>query len=308
MNAFLFPGQGSQHVGMGEDLFTAHPDLTEQADAILGKSITTLCLEDPDRLLDRTDNTQPALFTVCALTFLERMRQNPTPPRFAAGHSLGELAALFAAGAYDFETGIKLAQERGRLMAKARDGGMAAIIGLDADVLEAKLRSEGYSLELANKNTPIQTVISGNIDEIEQATPMLEAAKATVVPLRVSAAFHSNHMREASEAFAEHLKSVEFRELAFPVISNVTSRPYPMTGFPEAARQLLPAQLVSPVRWVETLNWLFDIGVDEFEEIGPGEVMTKLWTVNKDFADKKATKTLCAMTATDLGNADFLSD
>ncbi len=270
----LFPGQGSQKVGMGAELFAKFPREVTHADDILGWSVERLCLEDPDQLLDRTDHTQPALFVVNALTYLDRQAAGAPPPDFVAGHSLGEYDALFAAGAFDFATGLRLVKKRGDLMARARGGGMAAVVGLPAARVEEVLSDPRFSgLDVANLNAPKQLVVSGPVDEVSASREAFEAAGAQLfVPLKVSAAFHSRAMVDAAVAFRRFGSPVEFRPLAIPVISNVTARPYG----PGETLDLLARQISSPVRWCESIQYLLGQPAPEFVEVGPGAVLSGL--------------------------------
>jgi len=274
MRALVFTGQGAQSKGMGGDLFDEFPELTARADEILGYSIAELCNEDPAGRLDSTEYTQPALFVVNALSYLRRRRQGLGPVDFMAGHSLGEYNALFAAGAFDFATGLALVRRRSELMGQADGGGMAAVIGLDADAVRATLASHRLDrLELANLNAPDQVVLAGRAADIAEAAPIFRDAGARAyIPLKVSGAFHSRHMEPARARFADFLPRFAFEPLKVPVIANRTGRPYE----PEQVRDTLAAQLVEPVRWEQTVRFLLAQGVEEFEEIGPGRVLTGL--------------------------------
>lgn len=266
--AILFPGQGSQFAGMGKDLFDRFPDETAQAGAICGYDIRELCLRGGDRL-DRTEFTQPALFTVNHLSWLAR----GGTPSFFAGHSLGEFNALCAAGAFDFATGLRLVAERGRLMSRVTGGGMAAVIGLNPWQLRRAVAGAGLKdLDVANFNSYEQVVVSGPVASIEPAVSALKAAGARhVVPLRVSAPFHSRYMQGPREEFAPQLEAAGFKEPVTPVVANATALPYSASVAPTLARQLS-----SPVRWIETIEYLMRRGVTAFEEVGPGQVLTKL--------------------------------
>lgn len=257
---------------MGRGLFEAFPHEVAFADAILGYSVEELCLADPRKQLGQTQFTQPALFVVNTLHYLKNVQDNGRPPDYAAGHSLGEYNALFAAGAFDFVTGLRLVQRRGQLMSQAGGGGMAAVIGLAADRIEAALQRGGFSdIDIANMNAPQQIVVSGPAASIHRALPVLEAAGAQqVIPLRVSAAFHSRYMREAKAAFGSFLNDFEFSPLDFPVISNVEAAPY---GPDEVSRNLVE-QITSPVRWTDSVRYLLSLPDPRFEEIGPGAVLT----------------------------------
>jgi len=271
---FVFPGQGSQAVGMGEGLFEAYSDLVAEADKVLGYSIRTLCLEDPNESIGLTQFTQPALYTVEALTYLQKKNAGETPD-YVAGHSLGEYAALFAAGAFDFVTGLKLVQKRGELMGKAKGGGMAAVIGFDADQVEKTLADTGIdTIDVANYNSPGQIILSGPVEDLDRiADPFEEAGARRVIVLKVSAAFHSRYMNEAKEAFGKFLESIDFNELQIPVIANVTAKPYEQSEI----RQNLTEQITNSVRWQESVEYILDNADNpEFEELGPGNVLTKL--------------------------------
>ena len=275
MKAYMFPGQGSQKKGMGDSLFDEFPQVTAKADQVLGYSIKELCLEDPDNLLGQTGHTQPALYTVSALMWMRHAAdKNGEKPDFMAGHSLGEYNALFAAGAFDFETGLRLVRERGRLMALARGGGMAAIIGSEEEKIQDILRENNLTtLSLANYNSPLQIVISGPAGDIEKAEPVFKAAGVKHYrPLKVSAAFHSPYMKEAAEEFARFAGEFTFEEPRIPVIANVTARPHGK----EDVRELLVAQITSPVRWTDTIRYLTGLGVTDFRQLGPGSVLTGL--------------------------------
>ncbi|MCZ8522704.1 ACP S-malonyltransferase [Paenibacillus caseinilyticus] len=273
MKAFVFPGQGSQHRGMGEGLFDKYPDLTAQADRILGYSIKELCLEDPESLLGQTQYTQPALYVVNALHYLEEVEKSG-PPDVAAGHSLGEYSALFASGAFDFETGLKLVKQRGELMSGASGGGMAAVIGLAEKRLTEVLSDRGLDLiDIANYNSLSQIVISGPQSDIPLAQEALEQAGARmVIPLKVSGAFHSRMMNDAAERFAVFLDGFHFGPTSYPVIANVTARPYR----PQQLKPLLASQITHSVQWTDTIRYMMGLGVEDYKEIGPGNVLTKL--------------------------------
>lgn len=271
---YVFPGQGSQKVGMGAGLFERFSEVTEVADATLGYSIKSLCLEDPSNQLNQTQYTQPALYTVNALTFLSAREEAGHAPHFVAGHSLGEYNALFAAGAFDFVTGLKLVQRRGELMSKARGGSMAAVIGLTADQIRDVILLYGSTeVTIANLNAPQQTVISGSEEAIDAIKPSIEAAGArTFIPLKVSGAFHSRFMKPARMEFEAYLKQFTFDQPSIPVISNVEALPYP----PDAVADLLAQQITSPVRWVNTINYLLNQPNPSIEEIGPGNILKGL--------------------------------
>jgi malonyl CoA-acyl carrier protein transacylase len=273
--ACLFPGQGSQSVGMGAGLFDRFADWTAEADAILGYSIRQLCLEDARAELVLTQFTQPALYVVNAMTWRARTEDGPPAPVWLAGHSLGEYNALQAAGVFDFATGLRLVQRRGALMGQVTGGGMAAVIGLAPDRIEAVLAASdaGRRVDVANFNSADQTVIAGPEADLAAVQPAFEAAGAKKYSvLKVSAPFHSRYMRGPMEEFASFLAGFTFNPPAIPVIANVTATPYPA----EAVRETLARQIGHSVRWLETMHYLFENGVSEVEEIGPGNVLTKL--------------------------------
>lgn len=267
----IFPGQGAQSRGMGAALFDKYPKLIREADDILGYSIRSLCLEDPDKRLEETSFTQPALYVVSALSYLQK-QESGLAPTYAAGHSLGEYNALFAAGAFDFQTGLRLVQKRGQLMGRARGGGMAAVIGLSAEAIQQVLKREGLTgVDIANFNTPSQLVISGPKEEVVKAeAPLLAAGARHFVLLRVGAAFHSRYMVEAEKEFSAFLSQFRFAPLRFPVFSNVHALPYDA----ERIHETLAAQISRPVRWGEIVRRLLSLEGAEFVEVGPGNVLT----------------------------------
>ncbi|MFI2859292.1 ACP S-malonyltransferase [Paenibacillus sp. JSM ZJ436] len=273
MRTYVFPGQGSQTKGMGEKLFAEFPDLVAQADSILGYSIKTLCLDNPDGKLNFTQYTQPALYVVNALSYYKKLKEMNSKPDFLAGHSLGEYNAILAAGGFDFETGLKLVKKRGELMNRASGGAMAAVIGLTEEKIKEVLSRHGLAeIDIANLNSNTQIVISGLVADIESAKPVFEREGAVFIALNVSAAFHSRHMQGAKEEFEEYLKEFTFAELAIPVVSNVTAKPYdPKDVIPHLANQLR-----SSVRWTDSIRYLVSQGDMVFEELGPGNVLTKL--------------------------------
>ncbi|MFI6924066.1 ACP S-malonyltransferase [Nonomuraea spiralis] len=266
---WVFPGQGSQRKGMGTGVLERYPDLCARADEILGYSVAELC-DDPVRLR-QTRYVQPALFTVNALSYLARKEAGGRPD-YLAGHSLGEYAALFAAGCFDFETGLALVKRRGELMAEASGGTMAAVLGAEPERLEELLAGTG--VDIANYNSPEQVVLAGPKDELDALS---RDVPGKWVPLSVSVPSHSRYMEPAAAAFAEALDGVRIAEPRVPVISNVTGRPYEAA---EAAG-LLRRQICNPVRWVDSLRYLMGRGVRELEEIGPGDVLSKLWEVTR---------------------------
>lgn len=276
LKAFVFTGQGSQVKGMGKDLFDEFTDLVKKADKILGYSIKDLCLNDSNGLLNRTDYTQPALYMVSTLEYLKRIKYGEEKPDYVAGHSLGEYSALFAAGVVDFETGLKLVKKRGELMAKALGGKMAAVIGLSEDVVRDILKYNNFTtIDVANLNSPTQIVISGLEEDIKKAEIIFSNTDGCIMYkiLNVSGAFHSRYMEDARKEFTEYMKNFIFNKPKIPIIANITARPYKE----EEILSTLSMQLVSPVRWTDTIRYLMAKGVENFEEIGPGHVLTGLY-------------------------------
>lgn len=288
MKTYMFPGQGSQTKGMGGPLFDRFPELTAKADAVLGYSIRELCLEDPREQLNRTQYTQPALYTVNALSWFAKLEDSGRTPDFLAGHSLGEFDALMAAGCYDFETGLKLVHKRGELMGKVSGGGMAAVLNASREEIEEILRKNALDeIFLANYNSPSQIVISGSAEQIGRAQPLFKQGKIRFYPLNTSGAFHSRFMQGAMQQFREFLQNVPFQPLRIPVIANVTARPYE----DGAVLDTLSRQIASTVQWSESVQYLLALARSrgesmEFEEFGPGDVLTRLVdTIRKQTPD-----------------------
>lgn len=274
MLAYVFPGQGSQEKGMGAELFDKYRELTAKADEILGYSIKELCLNDPDNILGNTRYTQPALYVVNALSYLDKIESSGVKPDFVAGHSLGEYNALFASGVFDFETGLRLVKKRGELMSEAIGGGMAAVIGFNEEqVKEVLNKYQLTEIDIANYNAPTQIVISGKKEDIEKAQPYFEAegVKRYVV-LKVSGAFHSRYMRTSLEQFSQFVDQLDFAEPSIPVISNVYARPYKNNSI----KATLMEQIVKSVKWTESIRYLMGKGEIEIVQVGPGNVLTSL--------------------------------
>lgn len=276
--AVLFPGQGSQFVGMGADLFAARPDLLgPAADEVLGWSLRDLCLEGPEEELTRTDRAQPALFAL-SFALWESWTAITVPPMAGAGHSLGEYTALAAAGAFDFFTGLGLVAERGLAMAEAaaaNPSGMAALLGSDESTAEAVARArreDGGNLWVANLNAPGQVVLAGGVADLD----WLAGAAAgfgvrRVVPLKVSGAFHSPLMEPAAARLEFAVQSVTFGTPSFPIWANASATPY---GSDIGA--LLVRQLTEPVRFTATLQGIAAAGARSMIHIGPGDVTAGL--------------------------------
>ena len=269
---------------MGRDLAAQYPEarqLYEEADQILGFSLSELCFEGPKEVLDDTINTQPAIF-VTSLAVLRVLGATPfPPPALVAGHSLGELSALVAAGAMDFAAGLRLVRERGRLMKLAGEqspGGMAAVLKMsDADVEQAckqAAQETGQPVQIANYNCPGQIVISGDKEALARAIALLkERGGKRIIPLAVSIAAHSPLMTTVVGDYRAAVEATPLREPAIPVVANISARP--LHGAADI-RDELAGQLTWPVRWTDSVQWMIAQGVERFVEIGPRDVLTKL--------------------------------
>lgn len=267
---WVFPGQGSQATGMGVDL-QDWPEAQQrfaEAEAILGWSVLERCQADAETL-SQTVNTQPCLYVLEAI-LSDRLRTLGEQPDYVAGHSLGEYSALYAAGVFDFATGLRLVQKRAELMQAASGGKMAALIGFDAEALtEAIAATEG--VVLANDNSAAQVVISGTPEAVDAILTNVKSKRA--VPLTVSGAFHSPFMAEAAATFAASLEAVDFQDAQVPVLSNVSASP--STASAELKQNLLQ-QMTGSVRWRETCLAIESLGVEQLVEVGPGKVLTGL--------------------------------
>ncbi len=277
--AVLFPGQGSQEVGMGADLFSTRPELlVEGADSVLGWSLETLVTRGPHEELTKTEHAQPTLFAVSYVLWEALRDALPTPPAASAGHSLGEYTALAASGALSYEEGLALVAERGRAMADvptASDpSGMAALIGADrehAERIAAGRRADGGRLWVANVNTPSQIVLAGSRPDIAWLSDNARSLGIRrAIPLDVAGAFHSPYMEPAAERLTTALERIDFAAPAFPVYANTTGEP-----FEDPVRQL-GEQLVQPVQFAATLERMEADGITTFIHVGPGDVTAGL--------------------------------
>jgi len=277
--AHVFPGQGSQSVGMGHKLYQSSPkakEVFEEADEALQFSISRLCFEGPEEELRQTINAQPAIMTVSIACLRAASQVNHSAsPAFVAGHSLGEYTALVAANVLSFTDAIRLVRERGRLMQKAgeiKPGGMAAVIGLDEAALREICRESGA--EIANFNCSVQIVISGSKEALARAMDLAEARGARrVISLHVSGAFHSTLMQPTIEGMSEAISQIDFRTPKVPIVVNSTAQPVTTA---EGVKEELIRQLCNCVQWQPSVEYMVEEGVSTFIEIGPGQVLSGL--------------------------------
>jgi len=278
--AYLFPGQGSQTQGMGATLFDSVENYAEfepYVDEIMGYSLRELCLRNPDNALQQTRNTQPCLYVVNALHYWEQLAQHGDAQMFA-GHSLGEYNALLAAGAFGFLDGLRLVRKRGELMSALQNGGMLAVVGIDPQQIQHVLEEEGEgAVDIANLNSPVQTILSGPVAALNALVPALEKSGAKMcIPLPVSAAFHSRYMQTVAEDFARYLRHFQFNPMTAPVIANASAQPYG-DGDPDVTiKNLLVQQIPCAVEWMRSIRQMRAMGVSEFKEVGVGTVLTRL--------------------------------
>jgi len=280
--AFLFPGQGSQSVGMGKDLADRYPlarQTFEEADEALGTRLSQLCFEGPEDQLRLTENTQPAILTVSVAAWRVLQEKGIKQPAFVAGHSLGEYSAHVAAGTIGFADAVRTVRNRGKYMQEAvpvGTGSMAAILGMNLDAVAGVCgdSAQGEVCEPANINSPEQIVISGHTAAVKRAVKLADergAKRAKVLP--VSAPFHCSLMKPAQDRLSADLDALQFSAPKFPVVCNVYARPVEDA---ESAREALVRQVTGSVRWSESMQWLIQRGVQTFVEVGPGKVLCGL--------------------------------
>jgi len=276
--AVVFPGQGAQAVGMGKDFVEAHPEARswfDRASETLGFDLAQICFEGPAEELTRSDRAQPAIFVHSVVAYELLKAQTGFSPEAAAGLSSGEWAALYAAGVVSFEDAIRILRVRGEAMQAACEqvkSSMVSLIGLDDAKISEICKETG--VEVANYNSPGQTVISGSAEACEKVPQLAKEKGARMaIPLPVAGAFHSSFMAPAEKVFAEFLSEIDFKEPAFPVYSNVTGLAHPDVG---AIQRDMPRQITRSVRWVENVQAMAADGVDQVIECGPGKVLTGL--------------------------------
>ncbi|SEN15454.1 ACP S-malonyltransferase [Lihuaxuella thermophila] len=280
--AFIFPGQGSQKVGMGREIASVHPNAEQvfaEADKVLGFSLSKLCFEGPEEDLRLTANTQPAILTT-SIALFRVFQEAGIEPAYVAGHSLGEYSALVAAGSLSFREAVSTVHKRGTYMEEAVPAGlgaMAAVMNLDRGELDEICKSvtrENHVVEPANYNSPGQIVISGHRDAVKEAgEKAAEAGARRVIPLSVSGPFHSSLMKPAAERLAQTLNEVDIKDAAVPVVANVSAAPVIRS---DEIRRSLIEQVASPVLWEDSVRWMLAQGVDTFVEIGEGTVLSGL--------------------------------
>lgn len=287
--AYLFPGQASQYVGMGKDLYDTFPeakDIFDQANEIAGFDLRSVCFEGPEQELKQTRVTQPAIF-VHSIIVTKLLANKNIAPEMATGHSLGEYSALVAAGAIRFEDGLRIVKKRGELMQQAgerQSGTMVAIIGLSSkEVIDVCNRASSAGIvAAANFNSPFQVAISGSHEGVAVASELAKQKGAKkIMPLVVSGAFHSPLMESVQQELKTALDAIEIQSAKFPVYANVTAQPVKKA---DEIRELLYKQLTHPVRWLETIENMIADGATDFYEVGPGNVLAGLVKrINRDY-------------------------
>lgn len=276
--AFVFAGQGAQYVGMGKDLamnISSSKDIFDEADKALGFEISKLCFDGSKEELNKTENTQPAILTT-SIAALKALEERGIKPDITAGLSLGEYSALVCSGVFNFSDAVKLVKKRGRFMQEAVPegiGSMTAVLGLGSkEVREICLQVSSHGIvEPANFNCPGQIVIGGEIEAVKIASEIAKEKGAKVIPLSVSAPFHTSMLKSASEKLQEELKAIELGEIEVPVITNVTAD---YINDKNEIKDFLRRQVMSSVLWEDTIRKMLEAGVDTFVEIGPGKVLS----------------------------------
>ncbi len=269
----MFPGQGSQFEGMGDGLFQTYPEIVAKANAILGFDIKNICLKNPNDDLTKTIYTQPALFLVSYLSYLNYLKENPAPD-YVLGHSLGEFNALCAAGVVDFETGLRIVKKRAELMFSISETSMAAVIGATHEEMEEHLATHFPTIDIANINTPTQIVISGPIDDLAKAVDFFEDECLTYIPLNVSGAFHSRYMTPLKMEFEKVVFEQTLHAPKIPVVANFTAEFYPNDK--KGISENMVNQLDGSINWLQSVELLLETGGCTFTEVGPGQILSNM--------------------------------
>jgi len=285
----IFPGQGSQYAGMGKiiyDEIKSAKYLMDRSNEVLGFDIKSIIFGTDDELLKSTDIAQPAIYIISAMYF-EKFKALNVDFNVVAGHSLGEYSALYANGVLSFEDGLMLVRKRGLLMSQSSDisGGMIAVIGLSNEEVE-KIISDYQDLFIANINSRIQTVISGKLEVLKQIVPVLEQKANKVIPLKVSAAFHTPYMQNARIKMEKEINKITFHDPIVPIIPNITAKP---TQNADEIKRCLIDQITGQVKWLDTIITMKNMGIDKLYEVGPNDVLKK---INMTITSKMKVKTL----------------